>query len=62
MSKHDLPKWLKLRRMHGSLYVTIPREYVYAHDLAVHDDILWQPEADGIKLRVVREPTTQEPA
>jgi hypothetical protein len=51
MTKQDFPRHLKLRRMHGSLYLTVPREYVYAHNLSVHDDILWQPCGDRqIKL------------
>jgi hypothetical protein len=54
MTKLDLPRYLKLRRMHDSLYVTIPREYVYAHDLNAHDDILWLPTEDGIKLKFVQ--------
>ena len=41
--------------MHDSLYVTIPREYVCAHDLNVHDDVLWLPEDVGdIRLRFMR--------
>ena len=53
--KQDFPRYLKLRRMHDSLYVTIPREYVYTRDLSVHDDILCLPEKDGIKLQFLKQ-------
>jgi hypothetical protein len=59
MTKLDLPRYLKLRRMHGSLYLTVPREFVYAHNLNVHDDILWLPTEDGIKLQILQ-PATHE--
>ena len=51
MTKLDLPRYLKLRKMHDSLYLTVPREYVLAHTLSPHDDVYWLPEADGIKLK-----------
>jgi hypothetical protein len=51
MTKLDLPRYLKLRKMHDSLYLTVPREYVLAHTLSPHDDVFWLPEADGIKLK-----------
>ena len=51
MTKLDLPRYLKLRKMHGSLYLTVPREYVLAHTLSPHDDVYWLPEVDGIKLK-----------
>ena len=54
MTKHDLPRYLKLRRMHDSLYVTIPREYVYAHNLNTHDDVLWDPNCNGVLLKFDR--------
>ena len=59
MPKLDLPRYLKLRRMHDSLYLTVPREYVLAHTLSPHDDVYWLPEADGIKLKFYERP---EPA
>ena len=47
----NYPKHLKLCRMGSSLYLTIPREFVLAHTLNAHDDVFWQPESDGIKLK-----------
>jgi hypothetical protein len=61
MTKLDLPRYLKLRKMHDSLYLTVPREYVLAHTLSPHDDVYWLPEADGIKLRF-NEPTDRGPS
>jgi hypothetical protein len=37
--------------MGNSLYLTVPKAYARAHNLNVHDDILWLPEPDGIKLK-----------
>jgi hypothetical protein len=51
MTKLDLPRYLKLRKMHGSLYLTVPREYVLGHTLSPHDVVYWLPESDGIKLK-----------
>jgi hypothetical protein len=45
--------------MHGSLYLTVPAAYVDAHNLSVHGDVFWLPEADGIKLKFYERP---EPA
>jgi hypothetical protein len=56
MIKLDLPRYLKLRKMHGSLYLTVPREYVLAHTLSPRDDVYWLPEADGIKLKFYERP------
>jgi hypothetical protein len=52
--KQDFPRYLKLRRMHDSLYVTIPREYVNAHDLSAHDEVLWDPNGNGVLLKFDR--------
>jgi hypothetical protein len=62
MTKQDFPRYLKLRRMHDGYYVTIPRDYVYAHDLSWRDDILWQPgEGRKITLEFLdREPSPAE--
>jgi hypothetical protein len=51
MTKQDLPKYLKLRKMGDSLYLTVPKEFVRAHTLNPDDDVFWMPEPDGIKLR-----------
>jgi len=51
MTKLDLPRYLKLRKMHDSLYLTVPAEFVRMHELSAHDDVFWLPEADGIKLK-----------
>jgi hypothetical protein len=50
-TKPDLPKYLKLRRMGDSLYLTVPREFVRAHTLNPRDEVFWLPEPDGIKLK-----------
>jgi hypothetical protein len=64
--KQDLPKYLKLRRMGDSLYLTVPKEFVRAHALQQHDDVFWMPEPDGIKLRFdpsqVGEPLRADPS
>ena len=55
-AKLDFPRYLKLRKMHDSLYLTVPREYVLAHTLSPHDDVFWLPEEDGIKLKFYERP------
>jgi hypothetical protein len=50
-NSQEFPKYSKFRKMHDGLYVTIPREYVYARDLKALDDILLLPEPDGIKIK-----------
>jgi hypothetical protein len=55
LAKPDLPKHLKICRMGRSLYLTLPAEYVRAHNLVTDDAVFWQPEPDGIKLKF---PTT----
>lgn len=54
LMKSDLPKRFKLRRMGGSLYITVPKEYVDDHDLDVHDDGLWLPTPDGVLLKFAK--------
>jgi hypothetical protein len=51
MTKPDLPKHLKICRMGRSHYLTLPAEYVRAHNLTTDDAVFWQPEPDGIKLK-----------
>ena len=59
MRNHNLPHFLKLCRMGRSLYLTVPAEYARAHSLSPHDDVYWQPEPDGIKLKFC---TSREPS
>jgi hypothetical protein len=46
--------------MGSSLYLTLPAAYVRAHNLDVHDDVLWLPQDDGIKLRFNEPPQPGE--
>ena len=61
MKSYNLPRYLKLCRVGNSLHLTVPHAYVDAHNLSVHDYVLWQPEPDGIKL-TFGDPSDHEPA
>jgi hypothetical protein len=57
MTRAELTKYIRLGKMGDSLYLIVPRAYARAHNLNPKDDVLWQPEPDGIKLKF---PTTQD--
>jgi hypothetical protein len=42
--------------MGDSYYITVPREFVRQHKLGQCDDVQWDPEADGVKLRFPKAP------
>jgi hypothetical protein len=55
MRPAQLPRCIKLCRRHDSFYLTIPIEYVRAHQFDAGDTrVLWQPDASGaVKLEFV---------